>query len=306
MIYTCTMNTAIDLYVAMEALQPNTVNRTYDEDYQPNGKGVNVSVMLKKMGIPNTALGFIGGFTGQFIKEELEKLGIATDFIEVEGNTRINVFINANEEYKIVNRGPVIHQQAVNQLLAKIKKIPTKSTLIVSGSLPRGVEDQILVSIAKICNENDLKLILDSSSPAVLETLAYRPYLLKPNEEELAQLFGEEVSLSEEQMIAYGKELIQRGARHVIISRGEAGALYIDKQKIMKASSPKGKVVNTACAGDALLASYIAQTLSSASIDEALVYAVATGASTAFSKGLSDLRDIPDLIKDVDIQHLRR
>ncbi|AUJ24821.1 1-phosphofructokinase [Virgibacillus dokdonensis] len=305
MIYTCTMNTAIDLYVAMEALNPNAVNRTHDEDYQPNGKGVNVSVMLNKMGIPNTALGFIGGFTGHFIKEELEKLGIATDFIEVAGNTRINVFINADEEYKIVNQGPSIPQEAMHQLLDKIANIPTGSTLIVSGSLPKGVDDQVLITIAQICDRNHVKLVLDSSSTVVLETLAYEPYLLKPNEDELAHLFGEQ-SLSEEQIIAYGKELIERGARHVIISRGEEGAVYLDGQQVLKASSPKGKVVNTACAGDALLASYIAKTIEKESIAEALIYAIATGASTAFSKGLSDLSDILELKHQVHITNLRR
>ncbi|RFA35635.1 1-phosphofructokinase [Virgibacillus dokdonensis] len=305
MIYTCTMNTAIDLYVAMEALNPNAVNRTYDEDYQPNGKGVNVSVMLNKMGIPNTALGFIGGFTGHFIKEELEKLGIATDFIEVAGNTRINVFINADEEYKIVNQGPSIPQEAMHQLLDKIANIPTGSTLIVSGSLPKGVDDQVLITIAQICDRNHVKLVLDSSSTVVLETLAYEPYLLKPNEDELAHLFGEP-SLSEEQIIAYGKELIERGARHVIISRGEKGAVYVDGQQVLKASSPKGKVVNTACAGDALLASYIAKTIEKEPIAEALIYAIATGASTAFSKGLSDLSDILELKHHVHITNLRR
>ncbi len=299
------MNTAIDLYVAMEALNPNAVNRTHDEDYQPNGKGVNVSVMLNKMGIPNTALGFIGGFTGHFIKEELEKLGIATDFIEVAGNTRINVFINADEEYKIVNQGPSIPQEAMHQLLDKIANIPTGSTLIVSGSLPKGVDDQVLITIAQICDRNHVKLVLDSSSTVVLETLAYEPYLLKPNEDELAHLFGEQ-SLSEEQIIAYGKELIERGARHVIISRGEEGAVYLDGQQVLKASSPKGKVVNTACAGDALLASYIAKTIEKESIAEALIYAIATGASTAFSKGLSDLSDILELKHQVHITNLRR
>lgn len=299
------MNTAIDLYVAMEALNPNAVNRTYDEDYQPNGKGVNVSVMLNKMGIRNTALGFIGGFTGHFIKEELEKLGIATDFIEVAGNTRINVFINADEEYKIVNQGPSIPQEAMHQLLDKIANIPTGSTLIVSGSLPKGVDDQVLITIAQICDRNHVKLVLDSSSTVVLETLAYEPYLLKPNEDELAHLFGEQ-SLSEEQIIAYGKELIERGARHVIISRGEEGAVYVDGQQVLKASSPKGKVVNTACAGDALLASYIAKTMEKESIAEALIYALATGASTAFSKGLSDLSDILELKHHVHITNLRR
>ncbi|GAA0447070.1 1-phosphofructokinase [Virgibacillus salarius] len=305
MIYTCTMNTAIDLYVAIDNLKPDRVNRTFDEDYQANGKGVNVSIMLQKMGIENTALGFIGGFTGKFIEEELTKQGINSDFINVDGITRINVFVNADEEYKIVNQGPEVGQKDVDNLLQKIKTIPKGSILIVSGSLPRGVEESILVDIAKICAENDVNLVIDSSSSIVLETLPYRPYLLKPNEEELAYLVGKDMPLSEQEIIVYGKELLYKGAKNVIISRGGNGAIFLNDNHLVNVSSPVGEVVNTACSGDSLLAAFIAKTMENAPLDVTLKYAVATGASTAFSKGLSDLSNIAELMKQVSITNYR-
>lgn len=301
MIYTCTMNTAIDLYVAVDELKPDSVNRTHDEDYQPNGKGINVSIMLKRLGIDSVALGFIGGFSGKYIADSLQEFNIQTDLIEVEGITRINVFINANEEYKIVNQGPTIGSNKLNQLISKIQAIPAGSTLVVSGSLPKGVPESIIVDIAKICADNGVSLVLDTSVGTVNETLAYKPYLLKPNEEEVADLFQKAHPLSEVELIECGKKLLERGAKHVIISRGKAGALYFSKDNLLKANSPQGKVVNTACSGDALLATFIGKKMQAYSLEEALAQAVATGASTAFSRGLSDLSDIGELRKQVKI-----
>ncbi|WP_408008146.1 1-phosphofructokinase [Pseudalkalibacillus sp. A8] len=301
MIYTCTLNTAIDLYVAVDELKPNTVNRTYDEDYQPNGKGVNVSIMLKRLGIDNVALGFIAGFSGHYIKDSLYELGIQTDFVEIDGITRINVFINSMDEYKIVNQGPMIQPNEQEQLLNKIKEIPPRSTLVVSGSLPKGVPDSIIVDIAKICYERDVKLVLDTSVGTVMETLAYKPSLLKPNEEEAASFFNKAHPLSETELIECGKELLEKGAQSVIISRGKDGALYFSHEGLLKATSPQGQVVNTACSGDTMLATFIGKEMQKHSVKDALANAVAAGASTAFSKGLSDLKDIPSLLKQVII-----
>lgn len=300
-LYTCTMNTAIDLYVAVDELKPDTVNRTHDEDYQPNGKGVNVSIMLKRLGIESVALGFIAGFSGRYIEESLLEMGIKTDFVKVDGITRINVFINSENEYKLVNQGPMIQQKEQEILLKKVKEIPAGSMLIVSGSLPKGVSDSILVDIAKICSKHDVKLVLDSSVCTVIETLEYKPYLLKPNEEEVANLFNKAHPLSETELIECGKELLKQGAQNVIISRGKDGALYFSQEDLLKATSPQGQVVNTACSGDAMLAAFIGKRMQENSLEDALAHAVATGASTAFSKGLSDLADIPSLLNQVTI-----
>ncbi|MCY7675911.1 1-phosphofructokinase [Bacillus safensis] len=304
MIYTCTLNPAIDLYIALKEMRANTVNRTEDEDYQPNGKGVNVSIMLKKYGFTSTALGFIAGFSGTYIEQSLKDLSIQTDFISVEGITRINVFINTTEEYKLVNQGPAIEDKALHAFREKIAAIPQGGILIMSGSLPKGVPASIFSEVAAICHQQKVKFILDTSSAAVLETLQYKPYLLKPNEEEIAAFFGKTHPLSEKELIQSGEKLIEMGAEQVLISRGGEGALFITKDAVFKGNAPTGTVVNTACSGDAMLAAFLSKHLEGHSPEECLRYGIATGASTAFSKGLSDLQDIDSLIEQVHIQKI--
>ncbi|GLF82246.1 1-phosphofructokinase [Bacillus safensis] len=304
MIYTCTLNPAIDLYIALKEMRANAVNRTEDEDYQPNGKGVNVSIMLKKYGFTSTALGFIAGFSGSYIEQSLKDLSIQTDFISVEGITRINVFINTTEEYKLVNQGPAIEEKALHAFREKIAAIPQGGILIMSGSLPKGVPASIFSEVAAICHQQKVKFILDTSSAAVLETLQYKPYLLKPNEEEIAAFFGKTHPLSEKELIQSGEKLIEMGAEQVLISRGEEGALFITKDAVFKGNAPTGTVVNTACSGDAMLAAFLSKHLEGHLPEECLRYGIATGASTAFSKGLSDLHDIDSLIEQVHIQKI--
>lgn len=285
-------------------MRANAVNRTEDEDYQPNGKGVNVSIMLKKYGFTSTALGFIAGFSGSYIEQSLKDLSIQTDFISVEGITRINVFINTTEEYKLVNQGPAIEEKALHAFREKIAAIPQGGILIMSGSLPKGVPASIFSEVAAICHQQKVKFILDTSSAAVLETLQYKPYLLKPNEEEIAAFFGKTHPLSEIELIQSGEKLIEMGAEQVLISRGEEGALFITKDAVFKGNAPTGTVVNTACSGDAMLAAFLSKHLEGYSPEECLRYGIATGASTAFSKGLSDLHDIDSLIEQVHIQKI--
>ncbi|MFK3903676.1 1-phosphofructokinase [Bacillus safensis] len=304
MIYTCTLNPAIDLYIALKEMRANAVNRTEDEDYQPNGKGVNVSIMLKKYGFTSTALGFIAGFSGSYIEQSLKDLSIQTDFISVEGITRINVFINTTEEYKLVNQGPAIEKKALHAFREKIAAIPQGGILIMSGSLPKGVPASIFSEVAAICHQQKVKFILDTSSAAVLETLQYKPYLLKPNEEEIAAFFGKTHPLSEKELIQSGEKLIEMGAEQVLISRGGEGALFITKDAVFKGNAPTGTVVNTACSGDAMLAAFLSKHLEEHSPEQCLRYGIATGASTAFSKGLSDLHDIDSLIEQVHIQKI--
>lgn len=298
MIYTCTLNPAIDLFVALEDLKPNIVNRTFDEDYQANGKGINISFVLNMLGLQSTALGFIAGFTGHYIQDELRKKGVQTDFIEVDGITRVNVFVHGPEEFKIVNRGPVIPASKTEAMLDKIRRIPEESYLFVSGSLPLGMSDAVYVEIAKIAQEQRIKLILDISSQRILDCLPYQPFLIKPNDEEISSWFGQS-SLSKEKLIKKGTQLLEKGAQKILISRGEQGSILISPDKVIEVSSVHGKVVNTACAGDTLLASFIAKLLAGEKEEEALRFASAAGASTAFSKGLTSFHDVPSLMNNI-------
>ena len=190
MLYTLTLNPAIDLFIDLNELLPKKVNRSNYDDYQENGKGVNVSRILHRLEIENTALGFIAGFTGNFIKDKLEESGIKTNFIEVDGITRVNVFLNAETEYKIVNKGPLIPEEKKIELLNQLNLLQSGDYLFVCGSLPRGIDVSIYEEIIKICKNNNVKLILDTSSKEVLEYLHHGVYLIKPNDEELADFFN--------------------------------------------------------------------------------------------------------------------
>jgi 1-phosphofructokinase len=305
-IYTCTLNPAIDLFVEADSLEPGVVNRTKTEDYQANGKTINVSIMLKRLGLNNTALGFIGGFTGGYIEKELQDLGIITDFTEIEGITRVNTFVRVGDkEYKIVNQGPEVSEKAKEDVLRKIAEIPEGSLLFVSGSLPKGISENIFEEIAAISRQKQLRLILDISSKKLLDCLSYQPYLIKPNDEELASFFDKD-HVSDEEVLELGKELIKRGAERVLVSLGEKGSVYISEKEMVRVTSPRGQVVNTACAGDALLSCFVGQLELGVELGQALRFASATGAATAFSMGLGDLVDVPALMEEIKVYQIEQ
>ena len=303
-IYTCTLNLAIDLFLETDTMEPFTVNRTKDDDIQANGKGVNVSLILKMLGVDTTALGFRAGFTGNYIEDYLQEKEISTDFIEVPGMTRINVFTQVNqtkEEYKLVNQGPEIPQEKVEVFLDQIRNLQAEDYLCISGSLPRGIESTILVDISRICQKRDVHLIIDSSYKEIMDCLPYHPFLLKPNEEELASWFGEIID-SEEAYLFYGQQLIKAGAQNVLLSLGSGGAIFFSQTKIIRGNSPIGKVVNTACAGDTLLGTFLAGYLTEQPLEETLRKSLAAGSSTAFRKGLTDFSDVKELSKQIEIK----
>jgi 1-phosphofructokinase len=303
MIYTCTMNPAIDLFTEFEKFSPFVVNRSIFEDYQANGKAINISFMLKKMGIDSIATGFLGGFTGGYIEQELIRNSIDVNFIKVDGITRINTFIRSGEmEYKAVNQGPEINHNAQKKLLQYIEKFTEEDMLFVSGSLPKGVNDDIFVTIAKLSQIKGFSLILDISSSKLMDCLSYRPYLIKPNDEELAQLLGVPKIKSEKELIKAAQTLLAKGAERILVSRGEKGALYVDRENVLLTTAPTGKVVNTACAGDTMLAVFIGKILQKERVEEALICATAAGTSTAFKAGLSELDDIQLLRKQIQLK----
>ncbi|EGP4837862.1 MULTISPECIES: 1-phosphofructokinase [Enterococcus] len=306
-IYTCTMNLAIDLFIETEEMHPFTVNRTKEDDIQANGKGVNVSLVLKMLDFPSTALGFSAGFTGKYIEDYLQQKQIQTEFIEVPGMTRINVFTQVNqtgEEYKLVNQGPEIPQTAVHNFLNQIRALKAEDYLCVSGSLPRGLSPKVLIEISRICQEKGIHLIIDSSDQEAMDCLPYRPFLLKPNEEELSSWFGRKM-VTDEDYFVYGQRLVELGAENVLLSLGEKGAILFTKDRMFRGNSPKGKVVNTACAGDTMLGAFLAGYMNRRPLDEMLRKSIAAGSSTAFRKGLTDFLDVEELSKQIKIREER-
>lgn len=205
MIYTITLNPAIDLVIITKRLESNTVNRTESFELQPNGKGVNVSFILKKMGIKNVATGIGGGFTLDYITAGLEEKGIKTNFLKVKEPTRVNVFtrvLDQNVEYKEVNPGPEVSEEVQEKFLEYLKDtLKSGDTLIISGSFSRGIRSDYLVKIAKTAADKQAKLVIDSSSKTVLDTLQYHPYLLKPNDHELASFFDLDEKLDQKKLL---------------------------------------------------------------------------------------------------------
>ena len=301
MIYTCTMNLAIDLFIKTAQMLPSEVNRTDEAVYMPNGKGVNVSFILKELGIDSTATGFKAGFTGQFIEEELQKAGIQTLFVTVDGITRINVFtqvVATNEEFKLVNQGPSVTPDQEASLLAIVENMNSDDILFVSGSHPEGITRATYEKIAKASQQRGFKFILDTSAHFVPELLSYKPYLIKPNDEELAEWFGlKDISL--EEIKGCGRKLLEQGAQNVIVSLGDKGAILFTPDETIHVTAPNGEVVNTACAGDTLLATFVGSQLQGLSDEEALIKAVAAGSSTAFRPGLTDFSDVPTLMQQI-------
>lgn len=307
MIYTLTLNPAIDLFIETNHLQKNIVNRTNNYDVQANGKGVNVSLILKMLGIDNCALGIGGGFTVDYIVNYLQEHNIKTDFLHTPGITRINVFtrvLEPNEEYKLVNPGPAVNNDILKLLIKKIKSLKTDDFLIISGSFATGIKPIILQQIAQLSQQQKFNLIIDTSYCAVLDTLQFHPFLLKPDEEELMSWFNLEEKPDINGFYNLCKKLINQGAQRILLSLGEQGALYVDDKQAFMGNAPHGQVVNTACSGDTMLGTFIAGLMENKLLNENLSYSIAAGSSTAFRAGLTDFSNVKDLQKQITIRRL--
>jgi len=307
MIYTCTLNPAIDLFIETKHLQPEVVNRTNSYDIQPNGKGVNVSFILKQLGIDNTALGVGGGFTSDFIEQSLRDKKIETDFTQIDGISRINVFtrvVDSDTEYKEVNPGPEVSPEEINGFLGKIAQLTATDELVVSGSFSTGIEPSIIVTISQMAQRQGFKLIIDTSYREVMETLPNRPFLLKPNDAELLSWFHADQTDDLKTLITYARTLITRGAQNILLSLGKNGALFIDQDEAFYGNAPDVKVVNTACSGDTMLATFLAGMQQQLSPADNLKRSVAAASSTAGRAGLTDFSDVAELMKHVEIKEI--
>lgn len=308
MIYTITLNPAIDLVIITKKLEPNIVNRTEKFELQPNGKGVNVSFILKKMGIENMATGIGGGFTLDYITAGLKEKGIRTNFLKVKEPTRINVFtrvLDQNREYKEVNPGPEVNEKIQEQFLKYLKTtLKERDILIISGSFSKGIKQDYLVKIAEITADKKVKLVIDSSSKAVLETLPYHPYLLKPNDQELARFFDLNEKLDQEKIIKLARKLINAGCKNVLVSLGESGAALIDKNHAYFGNAPKISVLNTAGAGDTMLGTFIGKKELGCDTTEALKCAIAAGSDTASRTGLTDF-ELEKYLNEIHVSEVK-
>lgn len=301
MIYTVTLNPSVDYFVNLDKFVLGGLNRVTGDSKIPGGKGINVSLILGANGLDSIATGFIGGFTGRFIKDYLEEKGIRTSFVEVGGETRINVKLKAEEETEINGRGPSISDYEVETLKDKIRKIQDGDILVLAGSIPSHIPAAIYEELIGLCREKGAEVVVDVEGPLLKTLLHYQPFLIKPNHHELGHFFGVEVSTPGE-AIHYGKQLVGLGAQNVIVSLAGEGAVFINKDIALSATVPKGEVISSVGAGDSMVAGFLAKTLQTGSLLEAFKYSVAAGSATAFSLGLGTREKAMQLLEQVQLR----
>lgn len=306
MIYTLTLNTAIDMNIRCQGLIPYHVNRTSHTEYSPNGKAVNVSIVLHKFNKPTCALGFFGGFTGKYIVDELTKMQIPTTPCFIDDITRINVFINDEQkEYKLVGRGPFISDNKKMEMLTIIESLNNNSYLVISGSLPNNVEPEYYQLILTICQNKNIQVILDISHPKLKDLLIYKPLLIKPNDDELRDIFGLK-SKTTEQIITALENVHTQGAQNILLTMGNKGLYFSNGIHIWYCSTVTIKLVSSACAGDAALAAFLSKWLpEQQNIENALKKASATGANVAESDGLGLLNKISTYEDEVKVMQIK-
>lgn len=296
MIYTVTLNPSLDYVMHLDSLSSG-VNRSVKEEIYPGGKGINVSIVLNNLGIPNKALGFIAGFTGNEIDRVMKKLGSNTDFITLDhGMSRINVKIESENETEVNGMGPRITPADLRDLFAKLEEIQDGDFLVLAGSIPNSVPNSIYQDIMKELAHKNINIVVDATKDLLLNVLKYKPFLIKPNHIELAEMFDTTLK-SDDDIVTYARKLQEMGAQNVLISMGGDGSILITNEgEVVKISVPKGTVVNTVGSGDSMVAGFIAGYLKSKDLKEALKFATATGSATAFSTWLATRDTIDDLL----------
>lgn len=298
MIYTVTFNPAIDYVVWLDGLRPGAVNRARRELIQFGGKGINVSVMLGRLGMESTALGFLAGFTGRAVEQGLVQDGIKTDFIHLdEGFTRINVKLKGGEETEINGQGPAIPAGALEALFRRLDRLTGEDILVLAGSIPSSLPGDIYERILARLDGRGVRAVVDAEGELLCGVLPYRPFLVKPNHLELEAVFGRELRSEEERRVCAG-ELRKRGARNVLVSLAGDGALLLDETGTFpRIAAPRGAVCNSVGAGDSMVAGFLAGWLNTWDYAQALRLGVASGSATAFSDGLATGEAVEELLK---------
>lgn len=301
MIYTVTFNPAIDYVIHVGGtLRTGTINRTTGEDFQFGGKGINVSGVLKTLGIESVALGFVAGFTGDALEQGLQRQGLHTDLIHVEeGMTRINVKVKGEEETEINGMGPVITERDMAALYEKLDRLQPGDTLVLSGSIPGCLPQDTYENILACLQEKGLQTVVDATGQLLVNVLKYRPFLIKPNNHELGEIFGS-TPVTDEQILACGRKLQAMGGRNILVSLAGDGALLLDENgNSHRIGCPKGKVINSVGAGDSMVAGFLAGWLQTGDYGYALKLGTAAGSATAFSLGLADWQHIDALLHTI-------
>lgn len=301
MIYTVTFNPAIDYAIRLDKLVSGAINRVNFEQVLGGGKGINVSVVLGNLGHKSTAMGFLAGFTGDEIVRQLRTFNAADDFVKLEeGFSRINVKIKADVETEINGQGPKISDAKRDELFAKLQKLGAGDTLVISGSIPNTLPDDMYERTIEPIHTKGIRIVVDAEKGLLLKVLKFHPWLIKPNNHELGDMFGVKLT-SDAEIIEYAKKLQEKGAQNVLISMAGDGAILLTAEgKSYKSPAPKGKVVNSVGAGDSMVAGFLAGfEESGGDYEKAFKMGVATGSASAFSENLATRPEVEALLKTI-------
>lgn len=301
MIYTVTFNPALDYIVRVKDFATGQINRTYYEQVLPGGKGINVSIVLNNLGHKSTALGFMAGFTGRAIQSELKGYGIGTDFIQVrEGMSRINVKMKSDEETEINGQGPRITEEDIQALFAQLQQLVPGDKLVISGSVPNTLPGDMYEQIMQRLEGRGIDIVVDATRDLLVNVLKYHPFLIKPNNHELGEIYGVTLKTQDE-VIPYARRLQEDGARNVLISMAGEGAVFLAEDgTVLKSPAPKGTVVNSVGAGDSMVAGFLAGIFEKeGDWENAFKMGVAAGSASAFSEALATRSEVEELMKQI-------
>ena len=302
MIYTVTFNPALDYIVRLDKFTAGEINRVTYENVLGGGKGINVSIVLSNLGQKSTALGFVAGFTGEEIKRQLLEHNVQSDFVQLpEGFTRINVKVKADVETEINGQGPKISEAKREELFAQLDKLAEGDTLVLSGSVPNTLPDDMYQQVLSKLQGKKIRIVVDAEKGLLLKVLQYNPWLIKPNNHELGDMFGVKLK-SDEEIIEHAKKLQEKGAQNVLISMAGDGAILLTAEgKSYKSPAPKGKLVNSIGAGDSMVAGFLTGYIeSNGNYEKAFHMGLATGSASAFSENLATRPEVEALLKTIE------
>lgn len=300
MIYTVTLNPSIDYIVRLNQMNVGMVNRIQEDFKLPGGKGINVSRILNRLHVESVALGYLGGFTGQYIEECLKEEGVQTNFTTIKEDTRINIKVKSNEETEMNGQGPHISLQEQQHFLEKLSSLTSEDVVILSGSKPRDLLANYYQELIHLLKQKDVSFIIDTTGAELVAALQHKPLLVKPNHHELAEIYNFTASNFLD-LLPYGKKLLDAGARFAIVSMADKGALFFDGHSIYHGQSPSGVVKNSVGSGDSMIAGFIGTYLSSKNPLKAFLMSLACGSATAFSDDLATREEIEALLPHIQI-----
>ncbi|EEB35575.1 1-phosphofructokinase [Anaerococcus hydrogenalis DSM 7454] len=287
MIYTLTLNPSIDYVLRIERFDDGQTIRSKSEEKYPGGKGIMVSKLLKNLGAKSINIGFLGGFTGEFIKNKLENLGIDQEFTKISDDSRINVKLKYDTETEINAQGPQIKEEEIEEFLNYLDNLNEDDFVVISGSIPKSLGDDFYRVIVNLLEMNNVRFALDTSGKKLFNLSAYRPFLVKPNKDELGEIFEDSID-SDEKIIKYARKLIDQGAENVIVSLGKDGSIFVDNNMAYKAKPIEGKLINSVGSGDSMVAGYIYGYMRGLSKIDSYKLAIACGSATAFSPDIAE------------------